>query len=91
MKPDIVDRRAVAMSRMRIGVHLVRARVVVDERHARAGRHGDARGLTPAAVMVIVVVATGGRSPADHLPSAAGVDGGCRLLAAARPSTMPRE
>ena len=41
-KPDVVDRRAVAVIRVRIRVHLVRARVVVDEGHARAWRHGDA-------------------------------------------------
>ena len=34
----------------------MRARVVVDERDARAGGHGDVVGLTPLAVIVIVVV-----------------------------------
>ena len=40
-KAYIVDSRTIPVSRVRIGIHLVRPRVVVDEGDTRAGRYGQ--------------------------------------------------
>ncbi len=80
-KADVVDPRTIAVSRMRIRVHLVLARVAVDERDTRAGRDGQSRGGSRrTAVMVIVVPPVPPPPPPPPPPPS---DGAVGLLAAA--------